>query len=225
MPLLAHDLPPAVRAVLAAGAVIPAHPLALTVERQVRRATPARPHPILSRCRRGRPCGRRAHDTIRHPRGGLVRAARSRLRAKPLPKWANRPIAMIAGVTGKTDQAMGEADIAVGLGYHAGLLSLAAMSRRERGRVDCTLRAVAARIPLFGFYLQPAVGGIVLSAQFWRRFATLDNVIGIKIAPFNRYRTRDVIARRRRGGRAGSDRALYRQRRPHRARSDDAHMS
>jgi dihydrodipicolinate synthase/N-acetylneuraminate lyase len=52
---------------------------------------------------------------------------------------------------------------------------------------------VAERIPLFGFYLQPAVGGLHLPASFWRRFAEIENVLAIKIAPFNRYRTLDVI--------------------------------
>ena len=48
-------------------------------------------------------------------------------------------------------------------------------------------------MPLVGFYLQPAVGGIPLSRRFWRRFAEIEQVIGIKVAPFNRYRTLDVV--------------------------------
>jgi hypothetical protein len=108
-------------------------------------------------------------------------------------EWTDRPLALIAGVIGKTAQAVREADIAVGLGYHAGLLSLAAMRGAGEDDLIAHCRAVAARIPLFGFYLQPAVGGIPLSARFWRRFAELDNVIGIKIAPFNRYHTLDVV--------------------------------
>ena len=100
---------------------------------------------------------------------------------------------MIAGLVGKTAQAVREADIAVGFGYHAGLLSLAAWRGASEDDILEHCSAVARRIPLFGFYLQPAVGGVVLSANFWRKFAEIDNVIGIKIAPFNRYATLDVL--------------------------------
>src|ERR1700678_794218 len=127
MPLLAHDLPPAVRAVLAAGAVIPAHPLALTGERRL----DARRQRALTRYYLDAGAGGLAvgvhtpQFAIRE--AGLFEGALT-LAREAAAEWANRPIAMIAGVTGKTAQAMGEADIAVGLGYHAGLLSLAAMS-------------------------------------------------------------------------------------------------
>lgn len=107
--------------------------------------------------------------------------------------WTDRPVAMIAGLAGNTAQACREADLAAGLGYHAGLLSLAAMGDANGDDLIEHCRRVAERIPLFGFYLQPAVGGRVLDADFWRRFAAIDNVIAIKIAPFNRYRTLDVV--------------------------------
>src|SRR5690606_27439151 len=86
-----------------------------------------------------------------------------------------------------------EADIAVGLGYHAGLLSLGAMRDADEDDIIAHCRAVAGRIPLFGFYLQPVVGGRHLPRSFWKRFCEIDNVIAIKIAPFNRYRTIDVV--------------------------------
>jgi len=86
-----------------------------------------------------------------------------------------------------------EAEIARGIGYHAGLLSLAAMKSASEHEIIAHCEAVASEIPLVGFYLQPAVGGVILSADFWRRFAGIDNVIAIKIAPFNRYRTLDVL--------------------------------
>ena len=124
---------------------------------------------------------------------------------------------MIAGLAGRTAQAVREAQVARGLGYHAGLLSLAAMKGASEDELVAHCRAVAEVMPLVGFYLQPAVGGIHLPASFWRRFAEIDNVVAIKMAPFNRYRTLDVIrgvvAARRRGTRH----ALHRQRRPHRA--------
>jgi hypothetical protein len=100
---------------------------------------------------------------------------------------------MIAGIVGRTTQAIQEAKLAVELGYHAGLLSLAAMKGRSEDEIIAHATAVAQEIPLVGFYLQPAVGGTVLPTSFWRRFAAIDNVVAIKIAPFNRYRTLDVV--------------------------------
>jgi hypothetical protein len=100
---------------------------------------------------------------------------------------------MVAGLAGPTRQALAEADIARGIGYHAGLLSLAAMKSASEDEIIAHCERIAREIPLVGFYLQPAVGGVILSANFWRRFAAIDNVIAIKIAPFNRYRTLDVL--------------------------------
>ena len=108
-------------------------------------------------------------------------------------EWSGRPLVMIAGAVGRTTQAVQEAQIARGLGYHAVLLSLAAMQGASEDELIAHARAVAQEIPLVGFYLQPAVGGIVLPASFWRRFAAIENVVAIKIAPFNRYRTLDVV--------------------------------
>ena len=91
------------------------------------------------------------------------------------------------------ERALAEADVALGLGYHAGLLSLAAWRGASEEAIVEHCARVAARIPVVGFYLQPAVGGARLSARFWRRFAELDNVVAVKMAPFNRYATLDVI--------------------------------
>ena len=99
---------------------------------------------------------------------------------------------MVGGIAGPTDQAVAEAETAVGLGYHAGLLSLAAMKGASEDELITHCRRIADEIPLVGFYLQPAVGGIALGAAFWRRFAEIDNVIAIKAAPFDRYATLDV---------------------------------
>jgi hypothetical protein len=100
---------------------------------------------------------------------------------------------MIAGLAGQTAQAMKEAQTARGLGYHAGLLSLAALKGASEDELIGHAQAIAREIPLVGFYLQPAVGGLVLPVSFWRRFAAIENVVAIKIAPFNRYRTLDVL--------------------------------
>ncbi len=108
-------------------------------------------------------------------------------------EWAEKPPVMIAGLAGRTSQAVGEAQIARDLGYHAGLLSLAAMKGASEDELIAHAETIAREIPLVGFYLQPAVGGIVLPVSFWRRFAAIENVVAIKIAPFNRYRTLDVI--------------------------------
>jgi hypothetical protein len=107
--------------------------------------------------------------------------------------WARTPPIMIAGLAGRTDQAVREAQTAHGIGYHAGLLSLAAMKGASEDELIAHAGAIAREIPLIGFYLQPAVGGIDLPVSFWRRFAAIENVVAVKMAPFNRYRTLDVI--------------------------------
>jgi dihydrodipicolinate synthase/N-acetylneuraminate lyase len=108
-------------------------------------------------------------------------------------KKAPRPFLKIAGLCGLTSQALAEAELAKGLGYQAGLLSLAAWKNENESAILQHVRAVAAAIPVIGFYLQPSVGGRVLSFAFWRAFAEIENVIAIKIAPFNRYQTIDVV--------------------------------
>ncbi len=104
-----------------------------------------------------------------------------------------KPVIRIAGVIGKTDQASGEAQLALKNGYHAVLLSLAAFSKASNAELLEHCRTVAGIIPVVGFYLQPAVGGRRLDVDFWRDFAAIENVIAIKIAPFNRYQTLDVV--------------------------------
>jgi hypothetical protein len=107
--------------------------------------------------------------------------------------WTRKQPVMIAGLAGGTAQAVNEAQTARDLGYHAGLLSLAALKGASENELLAHARAVAREFPLVGFYLQPAVGGLVLPVSFWRRFAEIENVAAIKIAPFNRYRTLDVV--------------------------------
>jgi hypothetical protein len=104
-----------------------------------------------------------------------------------------RPLVMVSGVCGDTQQAVNEARVSRRLGYHAGLLSLAALKGRSEDELIAHCEAVAEEIPLIGFYLQPAVGGLDLPASFWARFAAIPQVVAIKVAPFNRYRTLDVV--------------------------------
>jgi dihydrodipicolinate synthase/N-acetylneuraminate lyase len=114
----------------------------------------------------------------------------------------------VAGIVGPTAQALTEAQLARDLGYHAGLVSLTALPRATEGQLLEHVRAIAEAIPVFGFYLQPAVGGRVLPFGFWRRLAEMENVVAIKIAPFNRYQTLDVVRAVADSGRAGEI-ALY----------------
>ena len=113
--------------------------------------------------------------------------------AQTVADWGSDDTLKIAGVTGKTAQAAHEARTAAALGYDAALLNVAAFKGASEDEIVDHCRAISAVIPLIGFYLLTEVGGIVLSRDFWRRFCELENVIGIKIAPFNRYRTLDVV--------------------------------
>ncbi len=119
-----------------------------------------------------------------------------------------KPVIRIAGVIGKTEQAVNEAQLALSNGFHAALLSLAAFQDVPNHHIINHCRAVANIIPVIGFYLQPAVGGRILDTNFWREFAKIENVIAIKIAPFNRYQTLDVVRGVVESGRAGEI-ALY----------------
>lgn len=105
----------------------------------------------------------------------------------------NAPVVRIAGATGKTGQAVKEAELALENGYHAVLLSLAAFAEAPNEELISHCKTIAGIIPLVGFYLQPAVGGRILDADFWREFSQIENVIAIKVAPFNRYQTLDVV--------------------------------
>jgi hypothetical protein len=186
------DWPADILATLRRGAVIPAHPLALDTNRKLdRRRQRALSRYYLDAGSGGLAVG--VHTTQFAIRDvGLYRPVLE-LAMRTATEWAKTPLVMIAGLAGRTAQAAGEAQVARGLGYHAGLLSLAAMKGASEDELIAHAEAIAREIPLVGFYLQPAVGGIVLPVSFWRRFAAIENVIAIKIAPFNRYRTLDVV--------------------------------
>ena len=104
-----------------------------------------------------------------------------------------RSLLKIAGVCGKTPQAIQEAEYAISCGFHACLLSLAALKEESIDNIVKHCRKIAEIMPVIGFYLQPAVGGKVLPYEFWRQFAEIENVLAIKMAPFNRYQTFDVV--------------------------------
>jgi dihydrodipicolinate synthase/N-acetylneuraminate lyase len=191
---------------LAAGVAIPAHPLALTADRKLdERRQRALTRYYLAAGAGGVAVG--VHTTqfaIRDPKVGFFEPV-LRLAMEELD---GRDAVKIAGICGETAQAVKEADLARQIGYDAGLLSLAALKNASPDEMLEHARAVAGIIPVFGFYLQPAVGGRLLPYVFWRRFAEIDNVVAIKIAPFNRYQTLDVVRAVAESGRAG-DIALY----------------
>ena len=113
-----------------------------------------------------------------------------------IDEWSERtshPILKVGGICGRTDQARYEAQFEAENGYDAGLLSLAAFSEDNVETMLKHCREIAKIIPIIGFYLQPSVGGRILPYEFWREFANIDNVLGIKMAPFNRYCTLDVV--------------------------------
>jgi len=186
------ELPQEVMALLRRGTVIPAHPLALD---GARRLDPVHQR-ALTRYYLDAGAGGLAvgvHSTQFAIRDVGLYEPVLEMAARTTRDWTQRPVVLMAGLCGRTEQACREADIACGLGYHAGLLSLAAMKGASVDELVAHCTAVAARIPLVGFYLQTAVGGIALPMAFWRRFAAIDNVIAIKMAPFDRYRTLDVV--------------------------------
>ncbi|MBV9286622.1 MAG: dihydrodipicolinate synthase family protein [Hyphomicrobiales bacterium] len=186
------DWPEEVLATLRRGVVIPAHPLALNGKRELdRRRQRALARYYLDAGAGGLAVGVHASQFAIRDVG--LYAPVLEIAMDAAAEWTKTPPVMIAGLAGRTEQAVREARIARGLSYHAGLLSLAAMRGTNEGEVIAHAEMVAREIPLVGFYLQPAVGGLVLPYSFWRRFAAIDNVVAIKIAPFNRYRTLDVV--------------------------------
>ncbi len=192
MPLHRSDLPPAVADLIAAGTVIPAHPLALDASRRL----DVRRQRALTRYYLDSGAGGLAvgvHTTQFAIRDVGLYEPVLRLAAETAAAWTDRPLALVAGLAGPTERAVAEARLAASIGYHAGLISVAALKGEGEDAIVAHCEAVAREIPLVGFYLQPAVGGVALSADFWRRFAAIDNVVAIKVAPFNRYRTLDVL--------------------------------
>ena len=203
---------PEVQRMLGRGMVIPAHPLALDASRKL----DERRQRALTRyyCEAG--AGGVAvgvHTTqfaIRDPRIGLfepvLEIAAGTVRESE--RSLGRRIVKIAGICGETAQAGREAQLARRLGYDAALLSLGALRDATTSGLIAHCQAIAAEIPIFGFYLQPAVGGRILDAEFWRLFLEIENVVAIKVAPFNRYQTLDVVRALAESGREGEV-ALY----------------
>ncbi len=181
----------------ARGQVIPAFPLALDADRKLSE----KHQRALARYYFHAGCGGLAvgvHSTqfeIREPEHALfepvLRIASETLDAEL--REHPRDFVKVAGICGDTAQASREAELAAGLGFHAGLLSLTAVKEQPLPEILEHCRKVAEVMPVIGFYLQPAVGGRVFPYAFWREFMEIENVLAVKIAPFNRYFTQDVV--------------------------------
>ncbi len=188
------------------GLVIPAHPLCLTPDRRFdEERQRALTRYYLDSGAGGLAVG--VHTTqfaIRAPQHNLLEPV---LRAAA-EEARGRGAVLVAGICGRTAQALREAELAASLGYHCGLVSLSALREEGIDELVAHLAEVGRVIPLFGFYLQPAVGGRLLPYSFWRRAAELECLVAIKIAPFNRYQTIDVVRAVAESGRA-REIALY----------------
>jgi dihydrodipicolinate synthase/N-acetylneuraminate lyase len=195
-----------VRDRLRSGLVIPAHPLALTRERKLdEKHQRALTRYYLAAGAGGIAVG--VHTTqfaIRDPKIGLFKPVLE----LAIEEMHKHDVVKIAGVCGKTRQAISEAETAKSLGYDVVLLSVADLREESVPALMEHARRIAAMIPVMGFYLQPSIGGRILPYEFWRQFAEIENVVAIKIAPFNRYQTIDVIRAVSDSGRAGEI-ALY----------------
>ncbi|MBC6491393.1 dihydrodipicolinate synthase family protein [Flavihumibacter stibioxidans] len=192
---MSNTLDPILLHHLQEGTVIPAHPLALTADRQLDEARQR----LLTRYYIASGAGGMAvgvHSTqfeIRDPQVNLYEPV-LRLAVEELSKAApDRPFLKVAGICGPTEQALKEAILASGLGYDMALLSMGGLAAYSEADLLARTRAVAAIMPVFGFYLQPSVGGRIFSFDFWQAFAAIPNVLAIKVAAFNRYQTLDVM--------------------------------
>lgn len=209
--MTSKTIDPQVNKVLQRGVAIPASPLALTADRKLdERRQRALCRYYIAAGSGGLAIG--VHTTqfqIRDPKIGLFGpvlelAAEEMNRADALRA---EPLVRVAGICGKTREAAAEAEVAREFGYSAGLLSLAAMKDSDEDSLVEHCKAVSKVMPIVGFYLQPAVGGRALSYGFWRKFAEIENVVAIKMAPFSRYQTIDVVRAVTESGR--DDIALY----------------
>jgi hypothetical protein len=186
-------LNPSINSLLQQGTVIPAHPLALNADRKLNEERQR----LLTRYYVSSGVGGVAvgvHTTqfeIRNKGIGLLEPV-LQMAAEEIDR-ASGALIKVAGIVGPTKQAVKEAELAQKYGYHLGLVSMGGLNDYTESQLIDRLRAVAEIIPIFGFYLQPAVGGRLLSYSFWREFAEIENLYAIKVAAFNRYQTLDVM--------------------------------
>jgi len=185
----------AVKELLHKGTIIPAHPLVLDENRQLDEEWQRR----ITRYYMAAGVGGVAvgvHTTqfeIRKPEVNLLETV-LKLAAEEIDKaQLDRSFIKVAGIVGPTPNAIKEAELAVKYGYNLGLVSLGGLKDYSEADLIEHVRTISEIIPVFGFYLQPAVGGRLLSYEFWRDFVEIPNVHAIKVAAFNRYQTLDVV--------------------------------
>ncbi|WP_162415938.1 dihydrodipicolinate synthase family protein [Cyclobacterium roseum] len=190
-----HPIAPRIEKQLQEGTVIPAHPLALNERRQLdERHQRALTRYYLASGAGGMAVG--VHSTqfeIRDKQYGLFKPVLEMAMEEVKAAAPDRPFIKVAGIVGNTQQALDEAVLARDLGYDLGLLSAGGLGDWSEKDLIARAEKVGEQIPLFGFYLQPSAGGRLLSYDFWKDFAQIPNVKAIKMAPFNRYQTLDVV--------------------------------
>lgn len=192
---MGQRLKPELKCFLDSGTIIPAHPLALTASRKLDEEHQR----LLTRYYMAAGAGGIAvgvHSTqfeIRAPQINLYERVLELAAEEVRQAKLNRPFLKIAGICGPTQQAVKEAETALKYGYDIGLLSMGGLHNYSEAEILDRTKAVASVIPIFGFYLQPNVGGRVFSYDFWLQFAEIENIVAIKVAAFNRYQTLDVV--------------------------------
>lgn len=190
-----QTLDPIIKQLLQQGTVIPAHPMALRQDLSI----DEKRQRLLTKYYLASGAGGVAvgvHTTqfeIRKPGIDLLESVLKLAAEEIAQADLQKPFIKVAGICGPTGQAVKEAELAVKYGYHLGLLSMGGLVNQSEAELIGHAAKVAEIIPVIGFYLQPAVGGRLLSYDFWRAFAEIPNVQAIKVAAFNRYQTLDVV--------------------------------
>jgi hypothetical protein len=190
-----NELPPEINNLLQQGTVIPAHPLALQANLKLDKERQG----MLTRYYIASGAGGVAvgvHTTqfeIRNEGVDLLEPVLKIAAEEITHANLKRPFIKVAGIVGPTDVALKEAELAIKYGYHLGLVSMGSLSSWSESDLIKRIEHISNIIPVFGFYLQPAVGGRILSYEFWKDFADIPNVHAIKVAAFNRYQTLDVV--------------------------------
>lgn len=190
-----NSIKPEIKKLLHEGTVIPAHPLALNASRQIDEERQRGLTRYYMACEAGG-IAVGVHTTqfeIRDPAFNLYQKVLELAADEVEAASLTRPFIKVAGIVGPTAQALSEAKTAASLGYDLGLLSMGGLKDWTEQQILERVRAVADVIPVFGFYLQPSVGGRIFTYDFWLEFAKIPNVQAIKVAAFNRYQTLDVV--------------------------------
>ena len=183
--------------ILHAGTVIPAIPLALNENREFDVESQRRMVRYYMAAGSGGVAAA-VHSTqfeIRDPKHNLLRPVLETVisEMETFEAKTGKVLVRISGVCGLAEQACKETQLAKELGFDAVLLSPGGLNALSEEELLERTRAVAKVMPVVGFYLQEAVGGRKLSREYWRQLADIPNVVAIKCACFERYRTQDLV--------------------------------